>query len=81
QTDLEKALCDIWVSVLGIEQVGITDDFFKIGGNSILAIQLVHKISEQQSINIKVHNLFKFPTIKQLLEYTTKEESVEIPKL
>ncbi|WP_299249751.1 non-ribosomal peptide synthetase, partial [uncultured Aquimarina sp.] len=81
KTEGEISLCEIWVSVLGIEQVGITDHFFKIGGNSILAIQLVHQINERLSIGIKVSDLFKFPTIKQLLEYTTKEESVEIPKL
>ncbi|WP_430909774.1 phosphopantetheine-binding protein, partial [Maribacter sp. 2-571] len=73
---LEKALCGIWASVLGLEQVGITDNFFRIGGHSILAMQLVHKINKEQSIGIKVFDLFSSPTIKQLLSSTKMEEEL-----
>ncbi|WP_430909757.1 condensation domain-containing protein, partial [Maribacter sp. 2-571] len=79
-TELEAQLCGIWASVLGLEQVGITDNFFKIGGDSILAMQLAHRINEERSIGVKVSDIFKFPTIKQLLADTTGEGSVAIPK-
>ncbi|WP_430909761.1 condensation domain-containing protein, partial [Maribacter sp. 2-571] len=65
---------------LGLEQVGITDNFFKIGGDSILAMQLVHRINEGQSIGIKVADLFRSPTIKQLLADTTSKSLIAIPK-
>jgi len=80
ETDLEKALSTIWANILGLEKVGIADHFFRIGGNSILAMQLTHKINEQLSVGVKVSDLFKYPTIKLLLEFTSKETSIEIPK-
>src|SRR5690606_28846371 len=45
-TETEAALCRIWQEVLGVEKVGITDNFFRIGGNSILAIQASHRMSK-----------------------------------
>ncbi len=80
QTVLEKALCDIWASVIGLERVGVTDHFFKIGGNSILAMQLVHQINKELSIGIKASDIFQFPTIRQLPKCATRKESSTITK-
>jgi len=72
-TDMEKSLCSIWSSVLGIEKIGVTDDLFRIGGNSILAMQLTHKINEEHSLMVKVSDIFETPTIQLLLEKFTLE--------
>ena len=45
RNEIESSLCNIWESMLGIEMLGIDDDFFRIGGDSILSIKLSHKIS------------------------------------
>ena len=66
ETDLEKKLVRIWENLLGIKKIGINDDFFKIGGNSILAIKLVSKINNYLNTNFKVADIFKTPTIKKI---------------
>ena len=68
ENDLEKELCDIWQETLGIERIGINDDFFKIGGYSILAIKLSHQMTKQLDKEIPVSAIFKHKTIKSLIE-------------
>ncbi|QIV96009.1 amino acid adenylation domain-containing protein [Allofrancisella inopinata] len=65
-TELEKQLCKIWEEVLKLDKVGITDDFFRIGGNSIFAIKLAHKVSEQLHIKINVADIFRLNSINNL---------------
>ena len=69
QTPIEKALASIWQELLGIGKVSIHDNFFAVGGDSILSIQLVsrvHAIAEQAGIKITPKQIFKYPTIAQL---------------
>jgi len=66
-TETEIATCQIWQEVLGLEKVGITDDFFKLGGNSIQAIQVSHRINKALGSTIKVADMFKFKTIDGIL--------------
>ncbi|MBE0370466.1 non-ribosomal peptide synthetase [Pseudoalteromonas aurantia] len=65
RNELEQQLCDIWQEVLGIEQVGIEDNFFQIGGDSIVSIQLVSQLREQD-IQLQVKDVFNAPTPARL---------------
>lgn len=80
-TDTEIASCGIWQEVLGLEKVGITDDFFKIGGNSILAIQVSHRMSRALGAEISVADVFVARSIGSLLRNVTMltvgEENIE----
>lgn len=67
-TELELAMCEIWKELLGVSKMGTTDDFFRIGGNSILAIQLSHRMSLAAAADIKVADIFRLKTIAAILE-------------
>jgi len=54
--------------MLGIERVGIDDDFFRIGGDSILSIQVSRKISALTDSQCSVANIFQYKTIRKILE-------------
>jgi hypothetical protein len=69
----------IFCGVLGLEAISIHDDFFRIGGNSILAIQVSHRMSKAFRCDIKVGELFKFKTIKALTDNAV-QEVVEVKK-
>ncbi|PCK33193.1 hypothetical protein CEX98_03070, partial [Pseudoalteromonas piscicida] len=65
RNDLETQLCEIWQQVLGLEQVGIEDNFFQIGGDSIVSIQLVSRLREA-GLTVQVKEIFSAPTPARL---------------
>jgi amino acid adenylation domain-containing protein/non-ribosomal peptide synthase protein (TIGR01720 family) len=65
RTPVEQALAEVWARVLGHERVGIHDDFFELGGDSILAIQLISRAA-QAGIHVTARQLFAHPTIARL---------------
>ncbi|WP_341758826.1 non-ribosomal peptide synthetase/type I polyketide synthase [Candidatus Tisiphia endosymbiont of Ptychoptera albimana] len=71
RNELEAKVCQIWAEVLGIEvdKVGIHDNFFRLGGNSILAIRLVSKLGKELNRNISIGSIFKSHSIERLIEY------------
>ena len=69
RTPLENKLKDIWSEVLDIEKIGINDNFFTLGGNSLLATQVVSRIRNRFEINLPLRYLFEFTTIGELSEY------------
>jgi len=69
RNEQERQLCLIVEKILGIPQVGIEDDFFAIGCNSIRAIQMAYQISLALSQEIKVTDLFFYASVKKLVEH------------
>lgn len=66
-TDTEKEVCRLWEEVLGVKIVGLRDNFFRLGGSSILAIQLAHRMSTLLNYELKVSDILKSKTIEKLL--------------
>ena len=66
-TKLEKHLCEIWQEILNLKQVGITDNFFRVGGNSLLAIKLIYRVNSLYDKGLTVADIFISKTIKQLI--------------
>ncbi|CAK0764242.1 hypothetical protein CCP3SC5AM1_370001 [Gammaproteobacteria bacterium] len=81
QTPQEKQLTILWMEVLGLTQVGCQDDFFELGGNSLLALQLIAKISLAMNLKLSVKFLFLYSTIaQQVVELTTPHHSLFSPE-
>ncbi|MBD2207319.1 amino acid adenylation domain-containing protein [Calothrix sp. FACHB-1219] len=69
-TPQEQILAKIWVEVLGVERVGIYDNFFALGGDSIFSIR-VQSLSQQQGLSFTIEQLFQYPTIYELAQNVT----------
>ncbi|NRA12165.1 MAG: methyltransferase, partial [Crocinitomicaceae bacterium] len=65
-TELEKQLCKIWQELLGVVRVGIEDNFFRLGGDSISAIRLISVIRQQLDIDMPLFMLFTHKNIAVL---------------
>ncbi|MCF7516575.1 phosphopantetheine-binding protein, partial [Pseudoalteromonas sp. L7] len=65
---LETQLCEIWQQVLGLEQVGIEDNFFSIGGDSISAIRLMNACNKALDLNIPISALFEYTHIAAIVD-------------
>jgi thioesterase domain-containing protein len=63
---LEQRQVELWSSLLGIERIGVYDDFFELGGNSLIAVQLVAKIRAEHGILLPLSVLFEARTIAAL---------------
>lgn len=76
-------LLDIWHNILGISKIAIDDDFYELGGNSLLAISLIAKIRARFNINIPSTTLFKERTINSLAKIieSHKNEVMDITPL
>jgi aspartate racemase len=66
QNELELPLTKIWEEVLGIHPIGVRDNFFDLGGNSLLAVSLFAEIEKKFGKNLPLATLFQEPTIEKL---------------
>jgi amino acid adenylation domain-containing protein len=64
-TPLEKLLVDVWQDVLGVENIGVTDDFFSLGGDSIKSIQIASR-AQNAGYEISVVDIFDCKTVQGL---------------
>jgi non-ribosomal peptide synthase protein (TIGR01720 family) len=75
-TEFETTLCNIFAEVLGLERVGVTDDFFRIGGDSIVSIQLSSRLRHNR-IDCSVRDIFDYRTVSKLANYLLSKEETE----
>jgi len=69
QTDAERAIAAAWREVLGVEEVGLDDNFFDLGGHSLLLARLRSRLRESFPKDVSVVVLFRYPTVRSLAEY------------
>ncbi|MGB3403613.1 MAG: amino acid adenylation domain-containing protein [Microcoleaceae cyanobacterium] len=77
QTVLKQQMATIWSEVLEIHPLGINDNFFDLGGNSLLAARTIAKMQETLNQEIPVRHLFERPTIDQLAQKLDYLQTVE----
>jgi amino acid adenylation domain-containing protein len=65
-TPSEQAVARIWAQVLGVERIGIHDDFFELGGNSLLATQLISRLHETFQVQLPLRSIFESATVAEL---------------
>ncbi|WP_242887552.1 type I polyketide synthase [Actinomadura litoris] len=63
RTELEAALADLWAEVLGVDTIGVEDDFFALGGSSLVAVQLIWRAGDLLGDPPSMRSLFEAPTI------------------
>jgi aryl carrier-like protein len=80
RSPLEKELADIWQSVLGIEAVGVADSFFELGGDSVTALRMIHRMKSSalaQALPVRLVSLYEAPTIETLVNRLASPEGGE----
>ncbi|MBX9258974.1 non-ribosomal peptide synthetase, partial [Desmonostoc muscorum CCALA 125] len=69
QTEVEKTIASVWQKALNLEKIGIHDNFFEIGGHSLLLVKVHSQLQEILNAELSTLDLFKYPTINSLAEY------------
>lgn len=75
--DLKHVFSEIWKKVIGLEVVGIHDDFFRIGGHSLMAAEIAEHMNRVENISIDAHDIFKHRTIDNICK--ALEQSPQLP--
>jgi phthiocerol/phenolphthiocerol synthesis type-I polyketide synthase E len=88
RTDLERTLCELWEAVLGVTGIGVDADFFELGGNSLVAVQLIAQIRKATRRRLPMRTLFESPTvagmavaIERLAADEPADDDAPIPRL
>lgn len=75
RNEIEQTIANIWQEILGIEQVGIEDNFLELGGDSLLSIQITAR-ANKEGLRFTNQHLFEYPTIAQLAEIAGRTQTV-----
>jgi len=60
---MEQIIAGIWAEVLGADRISVTDDFFELGGNSLVAVQVISMVRKETGLRLPVRTFFDAPTV------------------
>jgi acyl carrier protein len=77
-TSTQETLVDIWRGLLTVDKIGVHDNFFALGGNSLQATQLVSRIRDAFNVTLDLRTLFTNSTVAQLADLVEAEELADL---
>ncbi|MBV9773028.1 MAG: amino acid adenylation domain-containing protein, partial [Gemmatimonadetes bacterium] len=84
-TPAETRIAEVWQDMLGIDQVGVHDDFFSLGGHSLYATQIISRVRDQFQVELSLQAIFEHPTVAglaaQVEELKRTQGDVEIVRI
>ncbi|MNI68915.1 Tyrocidine synthase 3 [compost metagenome] len=75
KTGLERQMSQLWKEILQIDRVGLRDDFFQIGGDSLSVIMLHQQVKQHVDAEISIANLYRYRTIEAFLDYLSQKQN------
>ena len=72
---IEEELAAIWAEVLGLDQVGVYDNFLELGGHSLLATQVISRIIKRFQVELRLQSLFEAPTVADMATVITQNQA------
>ena len=75
RTSIEREVAAIWAEILEVEQVGIDDNFFLLGGDSLLASRVISRVIHTFRIDVPLRMLFDAPTVAAMASVITQNTS------
>jgi acyl carrier protein len=78
QTELERTIAIVWQEVLGLEKVGVHDNFFDLGGHSLLLVRLQSKLRDVLHTEVAIIDLLHYPTVSALAKALSAEMGVTL---
>ena len=77
RSDIEKLLTEIWAEVLAVDRVGIHDNFFDLGGDSLAASRVLSRVLQSFKLQLPVKALFDAPTVARMAEVVNEAQRVD----
>jgi hypothetical protein len=80
QGSVERALADIWSSVLGVGAVGVNDNFFDLGGHSLHAMMIISCVAKTFAFHVSLREFFESPTVARMAEMIAAADPRDRPE-
>jgi len=78
RSGVEGAIADIWRSILNVDSVGLDDNFFDLGGHSLLVVQMQSRLRERFHCDLSLMELFRRPTVSAIAEYVNANSATAV---
>jgi acyl carrier protein len=72
---IEERLANIWSEILGVDRVSVRDNFFDLGGHSLLLIRVHAKVRQELDADVAVVDLFRYPTIESMSSWLERRRA------
>ena len=77
RNEMEQQIAAIWQKMLGFQQIGIQDNFFEVGGDSLVGMRIMNQLSKAFEVDLSMHLLFMMPTVEGMAE-VIKQKQMEL---
>jgi amino acid adenylation domain-containing protein len=77
RSEIERAVAGVWREALKVERVGVNDNFFNLGGHSLLLVQVHSRLREVLQAEVSIIEMFKYPTVGALAEHMSRAAAAE----
>jgi amino acid adenylation domain-containing protein len=74
----QRAICEIWASVLGLDEIGVHDNFFELGGHSLRATRATYLLQQSLGVDVALVDIFKAPTVAELAEWLRTRQGTRV---
>jgi acyl-CoA synthetase (AMP-forming)/AMP-acid ligase II/acyl carrier protein len=78
-SDLEQRIADVWREVLGVHDIGVLDNFFDIGGHSLMAVRVHSRLKKELSPGLSITDLFRYSTVRALAAHVSGGNGDDTP--
>lgn len=75
---VEQMIADLWAKTIGIEKVGVYDNFFDLGGHSLMATQIISRLRNMYNVEIPLRKLFEAPTVANLALVIAEAQAAQV---
>ncbi|HET9051372.1 MAG TPA: phosphopantetheine-binding protein, partial [Candidatus Dormibacteraeota bacterium] len=79
RTSLEAAVAAVWLEVLGVDSIGVDDDFFSLGGHSLAATQVAARLAAAHDVELPITLVFEHPTVAETAAALTEALGRPVP--
>jgi acyl transferase domain-containing protein/acyl carrier protein len=69
--EVERTIAELWQEILGLDEIGVLDNFFDLGGHSLMAVRLIGRLRKSVGLNVPIAVLAECPTVRELAERIT----------
>lgn len=78
-TTIEAEIASIWADLLGRKEIGVLEDFFDLGGDSVLAVQAISRMASALGMELSLHEFFEGPSAREVARRLSRAANAELP--